>query len=65
MSDPCLVMQICRKSILGSDKINGTFYWCRSCLLCCGIVMKKNVGGCEEEEHYNAPGRICLLVNGK
>ncbi len=41
----CLSAQI-RKSILGCDEINGTFYWCRSCLWHCGIVMKKNVKEC-------------------
>lgn len=55
----------CRESVLGCDEINGTFYWCRSCLCCWGDVMKKNVERCDKKGHYNAPGRFCSRLNGK
>ena len=43
--NPCLSTRIAWNLFWGRDEINGTFYWCRSCLWCCGIVMKKNVEG--------------------
>lgn len=43
--NPCLSTRIAWNLFWDRDEINGTFYWCRSCLWCCGIVMKKNVEG--------------------